>query len=380
MPCRLKAPVFILLIAMGLGLTQCTIKSPVDLNRIQIDSLVTADIETRPVDALLGQDAADDMAIWVHPDDPAGSLVIGTDKTSGLCVYNLQGELIHFYPVGRANNVDLRYGFPFADNQSADIIGCSERDNNEIILFRIDPEDGSLTEISGHRLVTEMDEIYGFCMYKSRQTGLFYALVNDKDGTIDQWELSPFEDSEITGTIARTLKVLSQPEGMVADDELGFLYVGEEDKGIWKFKAEPQEPDEPVFIQESDTSNRRIAYDIEGLTIYFSSNNQGYLIASSQGNNSYAIFEREGQNKYLGSFKIIDDGIDGTFDTDGIDVCNLNLGEPFESGLFIAQDGSNSDEDTYYPQNFKFVSWSKIAHLFDPPLIMDDDYFYFDRN
>ncbi len=37
-------------------------------------------------------DAADDPAIWVDPDTPADSLVIGNDKPGALEVYNLDGS------------------------------------------------------------------------------------------------------------------------------------------------------------------------------------------------------------------------------------------------------------------------------------------------
>src|SRR3989337_2683988 len=54
-------------------------------------------VETTPVpDA---GDAADDVAIWIHPTDPSLSTVIGTDKlaSGGLGVYNLAGNQLYFY-------------------------------------------------------------------------------------------------------------------------------------------------------------------------------------------------------------------------------------------------------------------------------------------
>lgn len=54
---------------------------------------------------------------------------------------------------------------------------------------------------------------------------------------MEQWELSNFEN-KVDGCTVRKLKLASQVEGMVSDDETGTLYVGEEDKGIWKFNTE----------------------------------------------------------------------------------------------------------------------------------------------
>ena len=62
--------------------------------------------------------------------------------------------------------------------------------------------------------------------------------------------------------------------------------------------------------------------------------------------------------------------IDGTSETDGIDVCNMNLGEKLSDGIFIAQDDVNDNGN----QNFKIVSWGEIASTFNPPLKINSNY------
>ena len=59
-------------------------------------------------------------------------------------------------------------------------------------------------------------------------------------------------------------------------------------------------------------------------------------------------------------------GIDGTTDTDGIDVTSTSLGSAFPHGLFIAQDGKNTSPTP--PQNFKLVPWEAIAKALNLPL------------
>ena len=56
------------------------------------------------------EDAADDPAVWVHPTDPARSLVIGTNKKAGLVVYELTGKTVQVLDDGRMNNVDVVQG------------------------------------------------------------------------------------------------------------------------------------------------------------------------------------------------------------------------------------------------------------------------------
>jgi hypothetical protein len=55
---------------------------------------VKATVETNPVSD--GGDAADDIAIWVHPSDSALSTVIATNKRGGMLVYDLTGAEIQY--------------------------------------------------------------------------------------------------------------------------------------------------------------------------------------------------------------------------------------------------------------------------------------------
>lgn len=324
--------------------------------------LVPAHSETPAVQARTGDDAADDPAIWVNPADASRSAIIGTVKRYGLEVYDLTGKLLHSYQTGNPNNVDVRPGFVLANGDTVDLAACSDRSTNEITVFKINPADASLTPISGGRLKSGLGEVYGICFYKNLKTSTFYIFLNGKDGTVEQYQLEPFGENEVGGKLVRTLKLASQPEGMVADDQLGNAYFGEEDKGIWKVGAEPGSPSKPTFVVNSGAENPNIAYDVEGLCIYPTSDSTGYLLASSQGNNSYAVFERQGENRYLGSFAIGGGAIDGTYDTDGIEVSAVNFGGAFSQGLFVAQDGANTEADgKAVAQNFKLVAWDKVA-------------------
>jgi 3-phytase len=320
----------------------------------------------------LDDDAADDPAIWIHPTDSSKSIVVGTNKKGGLALYNLSGQQINFYPVGNVNNADVLYNFPLSGD-TIDVIGASNRSDSSITLMKINPENQELSKVSAHLIKSDAGDVYGFCFYKSKINGRFYAFINSKEGKVEQWEL--FEtDGKIDAKLTRSIQLAGQVEGMVCDNELGNLFVGEEQNGIWKLSAEPEGGDEKILIPNSGVSNKNIAYDIEGLTIYYAPQGKGYLIASSQGNFSYAIFERAGENNYITSFRIVSGIIDGAEETDGIDVTNLSAGKAFSSGLFVVQDGFNFDNDEKQPQNFKFVSWDKIAEITDPPLLVTPSY------
>jgi hypothetical protein len=147
----------------------------------------------------------------------------------------------------------------------------------------------------------------------------------------------------------------STAEGCVADDDLAYLYVAEEDVGIWKYEAEPETGTSRVAVDEVGAT---LEADVEGLAIYYGPGGSGYLIASSQGSGEYAAYDRAGNNPHLTSFQIVDSGaVDGTTDTDGIDVMSAPLGAGFPNGLFVAQDGDNDTGN----QNFKLVPWESVA-------------------
>ncbi|MEM6630249.1 MAG: phytase [Bacteroidota bacterium] len=326
---------------------------------------VYAAVETDPVQAAEGDDSADDPAIWVNRYDPTKSLVYGSNKRFGIEVFDLAGKKRYTYEVGYVNNIDILYEFPLNDSTTVDLLAGTEQSKNQILVFTINSDNGSLTEISGG-IKSVQHQVYGFCLYTNNTRDTFYAFLNDKSGRIEQWELLPFGRDSIKGELTRTLEVRSQPEGMVANTRSGTLYVGEENRGIWAFDLEAKAEVSPTFIAMSGRENPAIRFDIEGLAIYETPVEQ-YLIASSQGNNSYAVFGTTEGYPYLGSFRIgSGESIDGTEDTDGIDVVSTNLGAPFSSGLFVAQDGLNQTvEGRHTTQNFKYLPWEEVQKLFE---------------
>ena len=315
-------------------------------------------LETEPVPG--SDDAADDSAIWIHPDDPSQSIIIGTDKKGGLALYDLRGHQLQYLPEERTNNVDIRYSFPLG-NEKIDLVSATGKTSKSIALFRVDPDTRLLQNIAARTLKVGLDEPEGICMYKSSISGSFYAIITGKDGGVEQWELLPSEDTMVDAVKVRSFHAGSKSEGCVTDDELGFLYIAEEKVGIWKYGAEPDTEATRMKI-DSTGPHGHLEADVEGLAIYKAENGSGYLLASSQGNNTFVVYERDGSNEHIGTFNIIDnddDGIDGVSHTDGIEVTNCELDDNFPRGVFVAHDDDNTNPDAN--QNFKLVSWQDIA-------------------
>ncbi|MDB9528963.1 phytase [Oscillatoria sp. CS-180] len=349
---------------------------------------------------LLGD--SDDPAIWVNLDTPDESRVIITLKDGGLAVLNLAGEIqqtILPAPFGdiRYNNVDVLYDVEvpaFNPNGAitTDLAVVSDRENDTLAVFSINAETGELTDFTAPNLsdpdfsIFGVDDgeatAYGLATYTSPVSGKLYAFVTQADGNqVAQLELipeaGPADESYIDAKVVRLIDLPvptgdaedSQSEGLVVDQELGFLYVAlENEVGILKFEAEPNGGSDGELVQAIDTDF--FEPDLEGLTLYYSDEGTGYLIASSQGNNSFAVFTREGDNEYLGSFTVGDTGlIDQVNESDGLDVTNVALGSAFPNGLLIVQDGANDPQNAVEDDeelennstNFKFVDWADVA-------------------
>jgi len=346
----------------GVNSTETTINSGqinVD-NKNQVIKSVQATVETEPVP--VWGDAADDIAIWVHPNDYALSTVIGTQKKGGLVVYDLNGQQIQYLPDGRLNNVDLRYHFPLGD-EKVTLVAASHRTLGSIALYKVNPQSRQLEKVAARTVGLER-EPYGLCMYHNPSTHQYYVFVNDKNGTVEQWEVFDNGSGAVEASLVRSFRVGSQTEGCVADDQLGQLYIGEEEVGIWKYSAHPNSEEVRTQVDTTEPGGNLTA-DVEGLTIYYGEQGSGYLIASSQGDDTFSIYQRSGNNEYIGTFQIVANqamNIDRVSDTDGIDVINVPLGAAFPYGVFVAQDGWNSHPID--KQNFKLVPWEEIADAF----------------
>jgi 3-phytase len=331
----------------------------------KIPNAVTPDVETRAIKAENLDDAADDPAIWVNPENPSASLIYGSNKKGGLAVYNLSGEEVAYYPIGNINNVDILYDYPMGDS-TITLLGCSNRSIQSIDLFRVNPGDGALQNLAADTLAVDsskIDDIYGFAFGRHPETNKSYAIINGKNGRMQQFEIVPAPKGKLDLKMVREVTFDSQTEGMVVDNEQGILYVGEEGRGIWKLLLAPEAGAEKTFVAGSDDANPHIRYDIEGLTL-FKAEGKNYLLASSQGNFSYAVFEGSGDNAYLTSFKITDTGaIDGVEETDGLDVVSDSLSPAFPKGLLVVQDGFNYEGESLRSQNFKLVSWGKVMDI-----------------
>lgn len=312
--------------------------------------IVMPRMQTAPV-AQMG-DAADDPAIWVNPLDASKSRILGSNKKQGLLVYDLEGRQTQFLASGRLNNVDVRQDLRF-EGQRVDLALATQRDEQAMVLYTIDAG-GELAEAA--RLPTGLGDIYGTCLYRTPEGGLD-AFVNDKDGRYEHWQITR-SGGKYGARLARQFRVASQPEGCVADDRSGLLFVGEEDKALWVTSAKA---DQPATLEMVMPVGEWLHDDIEGMGIYHG-DKRSYLVVSSQGNSSYVVFDAAPPFKVRGAFRVGMDpvaGIDGASETDGLEVSSANFGGPYTRGMLVVHDGFKRMPEG--AQNYKAVAWDDVA-------------------
>ncbi|MFF3429312.1 phytase [Streptomyces sp. NPDC002602] len=374
-----------------------------------------------------GNANADDPAIWRNPADPDRSLVIATAKEGGLRVYDLDARQVQAVAApstgapgdapGRFNNVDLVHGLRLSGGR-ADVAVTTDRGNDRLRVYRVragrpggplvDVTDPSAPPVfsTDQADINEQRTAYGLATWTDARTGRSYALVSRRNQTrLALLELTPTAAGTVTYRTVRTLDLpstfrlpngkawspcaepgeLPQVEGMVVDPANGVLYAGQEDVGIWRLPADltgtpklidkvreygvpgvyDEKSEECVAGADPGFGGRRLAADVEGLTLVTGRGGDGHLLASSQGDDTFAVYDREvdEHNAYEGGFRVsaANATLDGSEQCDGAAALNAPLGRRFPRGLLVVQDGRDTPADTEREATgFKFVDLGSV--------------------
>ncbi|MDA2813888.1 phytase [Nocardiopsis sp. RSe5-2] len=387
--------------------------------------VVEAEDRTPPVydDEEGGEADADDPAVWVHPDDGDESLVIGTLKNAGLDVYDLDGDLVQHIdapaaegarPAGRFNNVDIVRGFPVGGS-ATDLAVVSDRGQDRVRLFAIDAdavEDGRppLREVTDPAVPTVFsaddagaaDERTAYGLTAFTDGGESYAVVSRADETT--LALLRLTEESGGGVGYEHVDTLDLPssfalsdgaewapctdpderphvEGMVADVSAGALYAGQEAVGLWRigltgegfgdaeqvdrvrsygvpWTYDADRDEECVLDWNADPGEGGdvLTADVEGVTLQPDGDGKGHVIASSQGDDTFALYDRE-DGAHAGSFSV-----EGVEHTDGLDVVSRPVGDDYDEGILVVQDGeAEPAPGRGDATGFAYVEWEDVA-------------------
>lgn len=297
----------------------------------------------------------DDPAIWIHPEDPAKSLVVGTDKNTdgALFVFDLKGRIVPEKTVAnleRPNNVDIEYGLQVGD-QEIDIVVTGERYKHLMRVFSMPdmtPIDGGGIPVFEGETGEEFRHMMGVSLYKKPETGEIYAIVGRKNGPTDgsylwQYKLTGQADGKVSATLVRKFGKYSgnkEIEAIAVDDEAGYIYYSDEGVGVRKYYADPARGNDELALFASEG----FAHDHEGISIYEHKDGTGFILVSDQQADEFHIYPREGTSNGPHEHPLLKVVKVSTNESDGSEITSLPLGPGFPDGLFVAM----SDNRTFH--------------------------------
>ena len=203
---------------------------------------------------------APEMTRTVPSGRPANVPLTGFWPVFETTVYDLAGNRLQRISEAHGN-VDVRYDFPLG-GAAVDIVAATR---GGLRVYGVNPSTRTLASITdGASISTNSGE--GLCLYRSATSGRFYAFQISQAGAVQQWWLRDNDnDGRVDAQLVRSFNVGSEAEGCVADDDLGNLYISEEDVGIWRYGAEPEAGSTRVMVDS--VSSGRVVADVEGLAI-----------------------------------------------------------------------------------------------------------------
>ncbi|MFC3561132.1 phytase [Pedobacter jamesrossensis] len=304
----------------------------------------------------------DDPAIWINPADPSKSLVIGTDKdvNGGLYVFDLQGKIIPSKIVKglqRPDNVDIAYGLMLGGKKT-DIAVTTERYTHKLRIYSLPdmkPVDNGGIPVFVGETAPEFRDLMGISIYTA-PNGKMYAIVGRKTGPKDGSYLWQYQLSDDGGGIVKAALVRKfgkysgkkEIEAIAVDNELGYVYYCDEQVGVRKYYADPTKGNKELSLfGQGDFS-----VDNEGIAIYKTAGNKGYILVSDQGAKQLKVYSRTGKKGTLNQHPLVATIKYKANQTDGIDVVSVPLNSDFKHGLLVAM----SNDKTFH-----FYRWEDIA-------------------
>ena len=305
---------------------------------------------------------SDDPAIWVHDQFPDSTMILGTDKDSengGIYVFDIKGKIDSVrskFKMKRVNNIDIANHFSYLDKDIA-IAVATERDRHSIRIFSI-PQMKSID--GGGIEVFEDDTLnlpMGIALYTNPENKKVYAIVGRKTGPNNGYlyQYLLYDSSGLVkGKLVRKFGKYSgkkEIESIAVDNELGYVYYSDEQFGIRKYYAHPDSSNiELALFGQNDFKE-----DNEGISIYKSSKDNGYILVSDQSAHSFNVYSREGYNNNPHQHRLVGRFTVNAKNSDGSEISASKL-PGFAQGVFVVM----SDDKTFH-----YYSWDQIKqHLF----------------
>ncbi len=303
---------------------------------------------------------SDDPAIWINPNDPSKSLIIGTDKNAdgALYVFDLEGKIIEEKVVRglqRPNNVDLGYQLALGED-TVDFVVTGERLNHKLRVFSF-PEmkaidNGGFDMFEGETGLEQRD-LMGIAVYQRESDSTTYVIMGRKTGPsgsyLWQYKLEADSIGVLRAKLVRKFGKYSgqkEIEAIAVDHELGYIYYSDEGVGVRKYYADPEKGNEELAL----FATSGIKDDHEGISIYDTGNGKGFILLSDQQADKFHIFARDGSATNPHQHELIKVVKVSTHESDGSEITSVRLNDQFPKGVFVAM-SDNKTFQYYRPED-----------------------------
>ncbi|HYW32842.1 MAG TPA: phytase, partial [Gemmatimonas sp.] len=287
---------------------------------------------------------SDDPAIWIHLQNGALSRVLGTDKADtngGIYNFDLEGGVDStrsVAPLRRPNNVDVEQDI-LIDGTRLDIATATERNRQAFRIFALPDmtpiDDGGIRAFDGDTARAPM----GIAIYKRARDHAVFVIVGGKSGPTDgtylwQYRLGSNGRGGVSAVPVRRFGNYSgrkEIESILVDDASGYVYYSDEGTGVRKYHADPDSGNaELALFGTTDVFD-----DHEGLAVYATGAQSGYIIMSDQGANRIHLFTRDGSPGSPHVHRRVAIVPVAAVATDGLDATSRPLGPRFPHGMLV---------------------------------------------
>ena len=294
----------------------------------------------------------DDPAIWINYQDPLASLILGTDKgdaNGGIYVFDLRGKLLREKSITglpRPNNIDIAYRFPFAGD-TIDIAVFTQRNADNIRVLRLPDmqfiDGGGIPVLEGALIRAPM----GVGLYGEPANGALTAIISRKSGPDGSylWQYRLVEkNGQVQAELLRSFGAFKggkEIEAIAVDQTAGYVYYADEGAGIRKYHASATAGTDELAV----FGQRGFREDHEGISIYPTGEQSGYILVSDQQADQFQVFSRETPHQRLAVIPVF------TRDSDGSELSAFPFGNLYPKGFFIAMSANRT---------FQIYRWEKL--------------------
>lgn len=284
----------------------------------------------------------DDVAVWIHPEQPLKSVIFLNDKNTsgGVYGFDISGKAIpelSISPLSRPNNLDIASAFinPYKNDSTVPVLFVAERETQRIRAYTVPHlnaldsggyiafNEDSSQNVDFHApmgiAVMNKSPFQNVDIFVSRKSGPLQGYLHHYRAT---WAHKNKIDLQFIRSFG-TFSGLKEIESIALDTLKNRVYYSDETYGIRYASADPNQSDTGSFGIGTFKS------DCEGIAVIHSLKKypNGLIIVSDQKRNNLNFFDRE-TLLFIGYVEI------AAKETDGIEFSTLALLEKSEGTLF----------------------------------------------